>query len=135
MSYRKEKIEEMIRRIVAEMMLKEIKDPRIGFASITGVELSSDKKHAKIGISVLGNARERQKTLDGLKSATGFIQHRLGKELRIRYTPAVHFFLDSSVAEGITMVSYLEGLVHRDDENKPKEEKEKDADIPKDQGE
>jgi len=128
MSYRKEKIEEMIKRIISDLMLKEIKDPRIGFATITGVALSSDKKHAKIGISVIGNATDRRKTIDGLRSASGFIQHRLGKELRIRNTPIIDFFLDSSIADGVKMVSFLENLVHKDDE-KNGDDAKKDEDI------
>ena len=69
MAYRKEKLEEQIKRIVSELLIREIKDPRIGFATITGVELSKDYSQAKIGVSVLGDPRDLRKTMEGLQSA------------------------------------------------------------------
>ncbi len=115
MSHRKEKLEELIKRIVSDLILKEIKDPRIGFVTVTGVTLSSDKKYARIGISVIGDGKIEKKSMDGLRSAAGFIQHRVGKALSIRITPIVEFFLDSSIADGVEMVAFLEGLVKKDD--------------------
>ncbi|MBN1497495.1 MAG: 30S ribosome-binding factor RbfA [Spirochaetes bacterium] len=110
MSYRKEKLEEQIRRIVSELLIREIKDPRIGFATITGVELARDYTTARIGVSVLGEPRDLRKTLEGIQSATPFIQHRLGKSLGIRVTPRISFYLDSSIAEGTRMVNLLNNL-------------------------
>jgi len=110
MAYRKEKIEELIKRIVSELLIKEIKDPRIGFASITGVKLSSDKTLARIGVSVLGDPRDLRKTMEGIKSAQGYIQHRVGKELRMRIMPRIEFFMDSSVADAVEMVDLLNRL-------------------------
>ena len=110
MPYRKEKIEEQIRRLISELIIKDIKDPRVGFVSITGVKLSSDKKYAKVGISILGSPRDIRKSFEGLKSATGYIQHRVGKGLAMRNTPRLGFFLDSSVADGVSMVDLLENL-------------------------
>jgi ribosome-binding factor A len=110
MSYRKQKLEEQIRRIVSELLIREIKDPRIGFATITGVELDKDYSTAKIGVSVLGDPRDLRKTLEGLQSAAPYIQHRVGKSLSIRVTPKISFYLDSSIAEGTRMVSLLNRL-------------------------
>jgi len=110
MSYRKEKIEELLRRLISDLIINGIKDPRIGFASITGVVLNKDFTLAKIGISVLGEARDIRKTLDGLNSACGYIQYKIGKSLRLRNTPKIKFFLDSSVVEGVEMVNLLEDL-------------------------
>ncbi|MCU0846552.1 MAG: 30S ribosome-binding factor RbfA [Spirochaetes bacterium] len=110
MAYRKEKIEELIKRIVAELLIKDIKDPRIGFASITGVKLSGDKTLARIGISVMGDPRDLRKTMEGIKSAQGYIQHRVGKELRMRIMPRIEFFMDSSVADAVEMVDLLNRL-------------------------
>jgi len=110
MSYRKEKLEEQIKRIISELLIREIKDPRIGFATITGVELAKDFSTAKIGISVLGDPRDIRKTLEGIQSATPYIQHRVGKALSIRITPRLTFFLDSSIAESTEMVNLLNTL-------------------------
>jgi len=118
MSYRKQKLEGQIKRIVSELLIKEIKDPRIGFTTITTVELSKDRSTANIGISVLGNARDIRKTLEGLNSARPYIQHRVGKSLSIRVTPKLIFFLDSSIAEGARMVHLLNSL--EQSENKEK---------------
>jgi len=115
MSYRREKLEEQIKRIVSELLVKgEIKDPRIGFATLTGVELARDYSTAKIGISVLGDPRDIRKTLEGLKSATPYIQHRVGKSLGIRITPKISFFLDSSLVEGVNMVDLLNRLEEKE---------------------
>ena len=110
MSYRKEKLEEQIKRIISELLIREIKDPRIGFATITGVELAKDFSTAKVGISVLGNPRDIRKTLEGIRSATPYIQHRVGKALGIRITPKLTFFPDSSIAESTEMVNLLNKL-------------------------
>ena len=127
MSYRKEKLEEQIKRIVSELLIREIKDPRIGFATITGVELSKDLSIAKIGISVLGDARDLRKTLEGLQSATPYIQHRVGKSLGVRVTPKVTFYLDSSIADGVKMVDLLESLEYSEAAKEDKHEAGGDA--------
>ncbi|MBN2078109.1 MAG: 30S ribosome-binding factor RbfA [Spirochaetes bacterium] len=110
MGYRKERLEEQIKRTVSELLIREIKDPRIGFATVTGVELSKDYSEAKIGISVLGDPRDVRKSIEGLRSATPYIQHRLGKSMSLRITPRISFFLDTSVAEGVRMVEMIDGL-------------------------
>ena len=118
MSYRKQKLEGQIKRIVSELLIKEIKDPRIGFSTITAVELSSDLSKAEIGISVLGNAKDIRKTLEGLNSAKPYIQHRVGKSLGIRVTPKLQFYLDSSIAEGTRMVHLLNTLEQSEQKEK-----------------
>lgn len=110
MAYRKEKMEEQIRRLVSEVLIKEIKDPRIGFVSVTSVSLKNDYSEARVGLSVLGNPRDIRKTWEGIHSAVGFIQHKIGKALHIRHTPRIEFFLDSSVADGVRMVELLNEL-------------------------
>jgi len=110
MAYRKEKLEEQIKRIISELLIREIKDPRIGFATITGVELSKDHSVAKVGVSVLGDPRELRKTMEGLTSALPYIQHRMVKALGIRVIPKISFFLDSSIVDGVNMVNLLDKL-------------------------
>jgi ribosome-binding factor A len=117
MAYRKQKLEEQIKRLVSELMIKEIKDPRIGFATLTGVDLNKDMSLARIGVSVFGDPRDLRKTIEGLNSAKNFIQHRVSKALEIRTSPRIEFYLDSSLSEGVRMVGKIEDLVARDEES------------------
>ncbi|MCL2025931.1 MAG: 30S ribosome-binding factor RbfA [Leptospirales bacterium] len=110
MAYRKEKLEELIKRKTADFLLTEIKDPRIGFVSVTKVELSKDFLQAEIGVSVFGAPRDIRKSLEGLNSAAGYIQHYLAKEISIKHIPRIAFRLDSSLSEGVRMVDLIEGL-------------------------
>lgn len=110
MAYRKEKLEEQIRRLVSDLIIKEIKDPRIGFVSVTSVSLNRDFSEAKVGISVLGGPRDIRKGWEGIQSAAGFIQFKVAKNLSIRHSPKIEFFLDSSVADGVRMVNLLDDL-------------------------
>jgi ribosome-binding factor A len=110
-AYRKEKLEEQIRRLISELIIQgDVKDPRLGFVSISSVKLSSDKKSVKVGISVLGEPRERFRSLEGLRSAASFIQFRIGKAMQLRYTPHLEFYLDSSVSDGVEMVNLIDSL-------------------------
>jgi ribosome-binding factor A len=110
MKYRKDRLEELIKRIVSDIFLKEVKDPRIGFLTFTGVELNKDYSEARIGVSFLGSSTDVRKGMEGIRSSSGYVQKLLGKELKIRNTPRVYFFLDKSVQEGVEMVSRLENL-------------------------
>jgi ribosome-binding factor A len=110
MSHRKLKLEEQIRRIVADLIIKEIKDPRLGFVTVTKADLNRDMTHVKVGISVLGNPHDIRKSLEGLRSAEGFIQAKLGKALQIRMTPHLRFVLDSSVVDAVEMVGLIESV-------------------------
>jgi ribosome-binding factor A len=125
MKYRKDRLEELIKRIVSDIFLKEVKDPRIGFITFTGVELSKDYSEARIGVSFLGSPTDVRKGMEGVRSSSGYVQKLLGKELKIRNTPRVYFFLDKSVEEGVEMVSKLEslpGVKNSSDDNNPQED-------------
>ncbi len=117
MNYRRDRLEELIKRIVAELFLKEVKDPRIGFVTITGVELNKDMSQARIGVAILGTSAEVRKSMDGVRSSSGFVQNRLGKELKIRNVPHVYFYMDNSVAQGVDMVSKIESITRADRES------------------
>lgn len=106
-----------MKRKIADFILKEIKDPRIGFVSITSVELSKDLSTAKVGISVLGEPRDIRKSFEGLNSATGYIQHHLDKEISIRHVPRIEFQLDSSLSEGVRMVNLINSLNDSEEQN------------------
>jgi ribosome-binding factor A len=102
-------VNEAIRETLAEA-IGELKDPRIGFVTVTGVETSTDLRQAKVFVSVLGNARKRENTLQGLESAHGVLQLRLATELRMKRTPLLTFEYDPTVAEGVRMSQLIDEL-------------------------
>lgn len=107
MTLRAEKLREFVKEEVSLIIQRELKDPRIGFVSITDVEVSVDLRHAKVFVSVLGDEDAKTKTMAGLNSARRFIRVELGKRMQIRYTPELHFRLDDSIERGTRVVSLL----------------------------
>lgn len=92
------RVADLLKQEVSDIIRNEIKDPRIGFVTVTSVDLSQDLRHAKIYISVLGSEDERSKSLQGLESAKGFIRSQLGRRIRIRHIPELMFRNDESFA-------------------------------------
>ncbi len=115
MTERMRRVNEAIRETLAEAV-GELKDPRIGFVTVTGVETSPDLRHAKVFVSVLGNERKRQNTLEGLESAHGVLQSHLATELRLKRTPQLTFQYDPTVAEGVRMSQLIDELAPDDSE-------------------
>jgi ribosome-binding factor A len=109
MTERMRRVNEAIREALAEAV-GELKDPRIGFVTVTGVKTSSDLRHARVFVSVLGNERKREKTLQGLQSAHGVLQAKLATELRMKRTPLLAFEFDPSVQEGMRMSQLIDEL-------------------------
>lgn len=107
---RSEKIAEAIHEIVSALLLKGVKDPRIGFTTITGVKVSDDLHFATIFFSVIGSDAEKKSTENGLNSARGFIRKELGKNLRMRYVPEIFFKYDESLEYGQKIDSLLDEL-------------------------
>ena len=92
-----EKLQELIKQEVSKMLLMDIKDSRIGFVTVTGVEMTGDLREAKIYVSVMGNDEQIKSSLEGLNSALGFIRREIGKRIKIRFTPEISFELDKSL--------------------------------------
>lgn len=107
---RQERLSDQIRAEVAEMIAGELKDPRIGFTTVTRVELSGDLHHARVLVSVLGNDEARQATLEGLSSAAGYLRHEIGRRLRMRRVPELTFVLDRGAEEGLKIETLLQKL-------------------------
>ena len=99
-----------IRVILAELMAREVKDPRIGFATITRVELTADLHHARVYVSVLGSADEQEQTIEGLRSASGFLRREIGRRLDLRRAPELAFVLDHSAEAGERIEMLLQKL-------------------------
>ena len=109
------RVDESIRQVLSEH-IGELKDPRIGFVTVTGVKTSPDLRQARVYVSVLGNERKRNDTLAGLASAHGVLQATLASELRMKRTPQLTFEYDPTVAEGVRMTQLIDELAPDDSE-------------------
>jgi ribosome-binding factor A len=103
------RVNEAVREVVSETV-GELKDPRIGFVTVTGVETSPDLRHARVFVSVLGSEVKRAKTLDGLAAAHGVLQARVARELRMKRTPQLTFEYDPTVERGVRMTQLIDEL-------------------------
>lgn len=102
-----------IQRDLADLIRRQIKDPRVGMVSVNAVKVSSDLSHAKIYITTLEDSR-RDETLDVLKKAAGFLRHELGQLMTIRNTPQLHFFYDESIEQGALLTHLIDNAVSSD---------------------
>src|SRR5439155_676084 len=93
-SHRSERVAEAIRQTVAAFLTGNLRDPRIGFVTVTGVEVSGDLAHARVRVSVMGSEPEKAQSLEGLNSAARFLRAQLAKELPLRVTPELRFEID-----------------------------------------
>ena len=107
------RVNEAVKEVVSEG-LGELKDPRIGFVTVTGVETSPDLRHARVFVSVLGSEAKRRKTLAGLEAAHGVLQARLARELRMKRTPQLAFEYDPTVERGVRMTQLIDELAPDD---------------------
>ena len=110
-STRLTRLSDQIQRDLASMLDAQVKDPRIGMITVTGVELSNDHRHAKVYFSSLGDASGVASILDGLTHASGFLRSRLAKGLRMRVVPELHFVHDQSVADGMRLSALIDAAV------------------------
>ena len=118
---RSEKIAGLIQKEVSQMLVKSIKDPRIGFVTITKVAVSEDCRFAKVYFSVAGTLAERESSGKGLDSAKGYVRKELGRRLRLRYTPEIVFQFDPSIEYAIHMEEVIRDI-HRGKEPNGEEE-------------
>jgi len=102
------RVNEAVREILSARIAGGLKDPRVGFVTVTAVDTSPDLRHARVYVSVLGDDDERQQTLDGLAAAHGYLQAQLGDELRMKYTPKLQFVYDESVQRGARISELLD---------------------------
>ena len=114
MTERMRRVNESVRQVLAEA-LPELKDPRIGLVTVTGVDTAPDLRHAVVYVSVLGSEKKRASTLRGLEAAHGLLQSRLARELRLKRTPQLTFEYDPSVERGVRMSRLIDELAPEDD--------------------
>ena len=109
MTGRMRRVNEALREVLSEA-LGDLKDPRIGFVTVTGVDTSRDLRHAVVYVSVLGSERKRERTLAGLESSRGPLQARVNRELRLKRTPQLTFEYDPTVERGVRLTQLIDDL-------------------------
>jgi len=117
---RKLRIEEMVQRELATLIQQEIKDPRIGMVTVSGVEISLDLKHAKIYVTILGNENEYQESVRTLNHAARFLRHELARRLYLKVIPDLRFVYDSSVKEGARLAKLIDTAIANENEDRGK---------------
>jgi ribosome-binding factor A len=110
MSHRSQKLAEELKNEISAIIAQEIKDPRVGFATVTEVKVSPDLRYARVSVSVLGSAQEKQETLEALVRATGYIRRLIGARIRLRHTPELSFAYDDSIERGERMMRLFDEI-------------------------
>ena len=114
MTQRMRRVNESVRQVLAEAV-PELKDPRIGLVTVTGVDTAPDLRYATVYVSVLGGIKRRTATMRGLEAAHGVLQSRLARELRLKRTPQLTFEYDPTVEHGVRMSQLIDELAPEDD--------------------
>lgn len=102
------RVGEQVKKELSYLLQHELKDPRIGFVTVTSVEMSRDLEHAKVYVSVMGDEEQKKRTLEGLEKAKGFLRSEVGRRLGIRRTPELVFKIDQSIEHGQHISKLLE---------------------------
>jgi ribosome-binding factor A len=107
-SGRMRRVDEAMREVLSGAITSELKDPRVGFVTVTAVDTASDLRHARVYVSVLGTDAVRRRSLDGLRSAHGFLQRCVADELSLKHTPTLEFIYDDTADRGQRIAELLE---------------------------
>ncbi|MGZ5340451.1 MAG: 30S ribosome-binding factor RbfA [Solirubrobacterales bacterium] len=105
---RMRRVNEVMREVLGAAITTELKDPRVGFVTVTSVETSPDLRSARVYVSVLGSAQEREASMTGLQAAHGFLQGKIAAEVRIKRTPTLTFHYDESIEQGMRISRLLD---------------------------
>jgi len=105
---RMRRVDEAVREVLSAAITQELKDPRVGFVTVTAVETSPDLRHARVFVSVLGEDKVRRRSMAGLESAHGYLQRRVASELRLKNTPTLQFLYDDSADRGLRIAELIE---------------------------
>jgi ribosome-binding factor A len=105
---RMRRVDEAVRQVLGDAVAHRLKDPRVGFVTVTDVRTSPDLRHARVYVSVLGTEEEREASLAGLRSAHGYLQGQIASELRLKNTPELHFILDDTAERAFRIERLIE---------------------------
>jgi ribosome-binding factor A len=107
---RMRRVDEAMRMVLSDAIATDLKDPRVGFVTVTSVKTSPDLRDARVFVSVLGDGTEREASMNGLRSAHGYLQHRLAGELKLKHTPTLTFHYDDSIDHGMRINELLKKI-------------------------
>jgi ribosome-binding factor A len=108
MTERMRRVDTAVRQVLGDALSQNLKDPRVGFVTVTDVSTSPDLRHARVYVSILGTPEEQQASLEGLRSAHGYLQARVARELRLKNTPELDFILDDTAEKAFRVERLLE---------------------------
>lgn len=108
------RVEHLLQRELSGIIQRELKDPRVGFVTVTGMKVSADLRHAKAYVSIMGEEEEKENTMEGLRSAAGYIQRELGARVRLKFLPHIEFIRDDSTDYGF----HIEGILKKIEEER-----------------
>ena len=108
MTERMRRVDTAVRQVLGDALSQDLKDPRVGFVTVTDVSTSPDLRHARVYVSILGTPAEQEASLEGLRSAHGFLQGRVARELRLKNTPELDFILDDTAEKAFRLEKLLE---------------------------
>ena len=114
------RVGDQMKQEIADILMRKIKDPRVGFVTVTDVELSDDLRNAKVFVSIYGG--DKEETFKGLKSASAFIRSELGRRMSMRCVPEILFRFDSTIEQGAHIMELLRTIENKDDKNTPPDE-------------
>jgi ribosome-binding factor A len=114
-SDRMRRVNEAMREVLSDAVTKDLKDPRVGFVTVTDVKTSSDLRHARVYVSVLGTPEEQAASLEGLKSAHGYLQGRVARQLRLKHTPQLDFHHDDTAQRADRLERLLDEVSRKED--------------------
>ncbi len=124
MSRRVLKAAEAIREVVGMSILTELRDPRVSDVTVTMVEVSADMRHARVHVSIMGDERKQQLALHGLRSSSGFLQHKISQRIDTRYTPRLTFMLDQGIKNAMRVTQILKEVLPPEPAHEPDETQE-----------
>lgn len=122
------RVDEAIRQVIGDALASEIKDPRVGFVTVTDVSTSADLRHAHVYVSVLGDEQQREDSLAGLRSAHGFLQRRIAAELGLKHTPTLDFHHDGTTDRAMRIERLL--VEHEEQEHEAEAPEHERAEQP-----
>lgn len=110
MHHRQQRLGDLLREELSQLILRELEDPRIGFVTLTEVRMSGDLRHARVYVSVYGTEEEERQTLEALSHAEGFLKRQIGRRLHLRYVPDLTFVVDDTLKRSARIEALLEDL-------------------------